>query len=577
MPGSAEFVQRSVHALEAGALAVWIKRVLVAAVIIALAIVYLGRFRGLATAQAMDQAQIGRAIATGHGWHTNVIRPRAVGQLAAHGKNVSRRIYYDTYHAPLPPLVDAIALFPIKSHLKMTPATVTYAGDKAVAVMSILLFFASVAVLFFIARRLFDQRLALLACGLVLLCDALWQYSLSGLPQMLLLLLFNLTVYALAGAIEARNGGGFVGIWLAAVGAGFGLLALTHALTIWMFAAALVFCVFYFRPRGWAAGIVFATFAVIYTPWLLRNFIVCGNPGGVAIYSILDGLRYSEAGWMRHADLDLGGVGPGALRDRIATNLFVQTGRVFGYLGWSVVALMFFAGLLHAYKRRETSALRWMILTMWGGAVLGMAVYGINEEQGVAANQLHLIFIPVMTCFGLAFLLVQWNRLEIDFRLARLGFLALLYLLCALPMIFAMPWLAPWKPSVRWPPYVPPYIAVLNDWMKPDEIVASDMPWAVAWYADRRSLWVPDTLKTLTEFNDYNVLGGPVNGLYLTPVSGSQNTLGDILKGEYRDWATVILRGVNLEKFPLKWATLLGLDNECIFFSDHDRQHAPPP
>jgi hypothetical protein len=103
------------------------------------------------------------------------------------------------------------------------------------------------------------------------------------------------------------------------------------------------------------------------------------------------------------------------------------------------------------------------------------------------------------------------------------------------------------------------------------------MPWAVAWYADRRSLWVPDTLKTLTEFNDYNVLGGPVNGLYLTPVSGSQNTLGDILKGEYRDWATVILRSVNLEKFPFKWATLLGLENECIFFSDHDRQHASPP
>jgi Dolichyl-phosphate-mannose-protein mannosyltransferase len=251
MPGSAEFIQRSVHALEAGALAVWIKRGLVALAIIAVAIIYLWHFRGLATAQAMDQAQIGRAIATGHGWHTNVIRPRAVGQLAAHGKNVSQRIYYDTYHAPLPPLVDAIALFPIKSHLKMTSANVVYAGDKAIAVMSILLFFASIVVLFFIARRLFDQRLALLACGLVLLCDALWQYSLSGLPQMLLLLLFNLTVYGLARAIEARNGGGFVGIWLAAVGAGFGLLALTHALTIWMFAAALIFCVFYFQLGGW--------------------------------------------------------------------------------------------------------------------------------------------------------------------------------------------------------------------------------------------------------------------------------------------------------------------------------------
>ena len=230
---------------------------------------------------------------------------------------------------------------------------------------------------------------------------------------MLLLFLFNITMYILARAIEARNGGGFVGAWLAAAGVAFGLLALTHALTIWIFAGALIFSVFYFRPRGWATVIVLVSFAIIYTPWLLRNFIICGNPGGVAIFSILDGMRFSEAGWMRHVDLDLTGVGPGALRDRIATNLLAQTGHLFGYFGWSVVAVMFFAGLLHSFKRTETSALRWMVLTMWCGAVVGMAVYGIREEQGVAANQLHLIFAPVMTCFGLAFLLVQWNRLEI--------------------------------------------------------------------------------------------------------------------------------------------------------------------
>lgn len=576
MPGSADFVQRAVHTLEAGGLAVWIRRSLILVAIVALAGFYLWHFRGLATSQAMDQAQIGRAIASGQGWRTNVIRPRAIGQLQGHGKN-AQRVYYDTYHAPLPPLVDAIALFAVKSQWKMTPTDIVYAGDKAIAAMSILLFFASILVLFFIARRLFDQRLALLACGLVIICDALWQYSLSGLPQMLLLFLFHLTVYALVRAVAAKNGGGFVGFWLAAVGAGFGLLALTHALTIWMFVAALIFFIFFFRPRGWAAIIVLATFLIIYTPWLLRNYLICGNPGGVALYSVLEGMGHPEAGWMRHVDLNLAGVGPRALRDKITSNLLGQTGRIFGYLGWSVVAMMFFVSLIHAFKRSETSVIRWMILAIWGGAVAGMAVYGISDEQGVAANQMHLIFVPLMTCYGLAFLLVQWNRLEIDFRLARIGFLTLLYLLCALPMIFALPWFAAWKPMVRWPPYVPPYIGILNDWMKPEEVIASDMPWAIAWYADRRSLWLPDTIKAFTDFNDYKILGGPVNGLYLTPVSGSQNTLGDILKGEYRDWAPVILRNVNLEKFPLKWATLLGFENECIFFSDHDRQRATTP
>jgi Dolichyl-phosphate-mannose-protein mannosyltransferase len=575
MSGSAEFVQRAVHALEAGTLAVWVRRSLLALVVIALAIYYFYDFRGLATSQGMDQAQIGRAIASGHGWRTNFARPDAIGQLQANGKNVAQRIWSDTYNAPLPPFVDAIALWPVKSHWQMSPTDLVYAGDKAIAAMSIVLFLLSVLVLFFTARRLFDRRLALLACGLVVLCDMLWQYSLSGLPQMLLLLLFNATIYALVRAVEAEYGGRRVDRWLAAVGVGFGLLALSHALTIWIFAGALIFCVFFFRPRGWTVLILLAAFTAIYAPWLIRNYIVCGHPGGVAIYSVLDGIRHSEAGWMRRINLDVEGIGPRNFRDKITTNFFSQWGHIFEYFGSSVVAMMFFAALLHPFKRTETAMLRWMILAMWGGAVVGMAIFGINEEEGLAANQLHLIFIPLMTCYGLAYLLVQWNRLGIQLSIARIAFLSLLYLLCALPAIFTLSWFAPPKGAIRWPPYAPPYIATLHNWMQPNEITASDMPWAIAWYADRRALWVPDTIKTFTDLSDYNVLGGPVNGLYLTPISGSQNKLADILKGEYKDWAPTILRSMTLEKFPLKWGTLLGVENECIFLSDHDREHAP--
>lgn len=575
MAGSAEFIQRLVHTLETGTPAIWIRRALVVAGIAALSLFYLmHEFRGLATSQGMDQAQIGREIARGHGWRTNFARPRSIGQLLAHGKDVPKKIWYDTYNAPLPPLVDAIALLPVKSHWKMTPQDITYAGDRAIAAMSILLFLLSVAVLFFIARRLFDQRLALMACSLVLLGDMFWQYSLSGLPQMLLLLFFNGTVYALVRAVEAQNGGGRVGAWLVLVGLGFGLLALTHALTIWIFASALVFCVFFFRPRGWAALIMLATFVIVYSPLLIRNYVLSGHPGGIAIYSVLAGVGHGEAGWMRRISPDMEGVGPMAFRDKIVGNFFSQSGHLFEYFGWSVVAVMFFAALLHVFKRRETEMVRWMILTMWIGAVAGMTIYGMNEEEGFGANQLHLIFVPIMTCFGLAYLLVQWNRLEIHLRLARIGFIGLLFLLCATPMLFTMPFFKPATPQIRWPPYVPPYIAVLNDWMNPGEITASDMPWAVAWYADRQALYMPETIKTLTDISDYRILGGPVYGLYLTPISGSQNSLGDILKGEYKEWAPVISRTVNLETFPLKWGVLLGLENECIFLSDHNRQQS---
>src|SRR6202011_4206243 len=124
--------------MEAGGLAIWIKRGLVVVVIFVVAFYYMWwQFRGLAASQAMDQAQIGRAIASGHGWRTNFVRPRAIGQMQAHGKNVAQKIWSDTYNAPLPPLIDAIALWPVKSHSQMSMRDLVYAGDKAIAAMSI--------------------------------------------------------------------------------------------------------------------------------------------------------------------------------------------------------------------------------------------------------------------------------------------------------------------------------------------------------------------------------------------------------------------------------------------------------
>src|SRR5947209_15484716 len=117
MPGSAEFVQRMVHALETGAASTWMRRSLALVGVAALSFVFLYNFRGLATSQAMDQAQIGRAILFGQGWHSNYARPLAVDRLQRHGREVQRRLWVDTYNAPLAPLVDAFALFPVRSRL----------------------------------------------------------------------------------------------------------------------------------------------------------------------------------------------------------------------------------------------------------------------------------------------------------------------------------------------------------------------------------------------------------------------------------------------------------------------------
>src|SRR5256885_9553399 len=165
MPGSEEFIQSAVHALEAGGLVVWVKRVALAFAIIAIVVVHMYQFRGLSTSQGMDQAQIGRAIASGGGWGTKMARPLAVQQLQAHGKDVAKNIWFDTYNAPLPPFVDAIALLAVKTPWKKDTHTLHYAGDKAVALMAMLFFICSGPGFVFSPPPLFGSRLACFCLG----------------------------------------------------------------------------------------------------------------------------------------------------------------------------------------------------------------------------------------------------------------------------------------------------------------------------------------------------------------------------------------------------------------------------
>jgi glycerol-3-phosphate dehydrogenase len=101
---------------------------------------------------------------------------------------------------------------------------------------------------------------------------------------------------------------------------------------------------------------------------------------------------------------------------------------------------------------------------------------------------------------------------------------------------------------VNWPPYVPTFINTVSNWIEPDEVLCSDMPWATAWYGGRVSLLLPATVKQFITIHDYKYLGGPVNGLYLTPVSGDRPWISGIAKGDYREWATFIMRTADLSR-----------------------------
>ena len=214
-------VQAFIHALEEGG---WVSRIRLILLLAAIATIYiiviLTQFKGLDNEKGMDQAQIGRQLASGHGFTTKMIRPISYGQFNKHIGFYPSGDLPDVYNAPLNPFLDSAILRFTKSTWTMTDKDIVYPSDRAIAGISLLLFIFSVGINFTVAKRLFDRRLALLAMGLILICDNFWSFAMTGLPQNMMVLIFSLVNYCLVRAIENRDEERRTIVWLGLSGVG---------------------------------------------------------------------------------------------------------------------------------------------------------------------------------------------------------------------------------------------------------------------------------------------------------------------------------------------------------------------
>jgi hypothetical protein len=568
-------VQSAVHSLDQGPFALIIKAGMFGVLIVALTLLYLFvQFKGLDNSSAMDQAQIARNLADGKGFTTGYIRPLALGIVSQRSGGegaVDVSHFPDFFQSPLNPWINSFTLRMVKSGWKMKATDILYIGDRMVALTSMIFFILSVGVWYFVMVRLFDSRLALFACASVLLTDLMWQFSLSGLPQMLVLFLFSLAILATLLAMEARQKEqlGLMIAWLIGAGAALGLMTLAHGLSFWIFLGWMIFAGFYFRPRGLAALAALAAYLLVVSPWLVRTYQVCGNPFGLAVYEAFFPARPDET-YLRNNTVRLGGSGT-SLKGKARTGILQQVEQITPFLGLNIAAGAFFLALFHPFRSRKTSMFKWCILSMWLCLVLGMAFY--RPSGAVSENQLHVLFIPLFIGYGMAFLFVLWGRLELGSPLLRIVFISTLLFVCAIPMLLNL--FGGDKTRIQWPPYVPPLIGVLGDWFGEDEMICSDMPWAVSWYAGRKSLLLPTSVSEFNRLHDYNLTVQPIHGLYLTPITGNKRLFADIYKGLYKDWAPLITRPPQLKGFPFSAYTPLPIEGECIIFADRDRWSQP--
>lgn len=565
-------------------------------------------FKGLSHAKGMEQAVIARELSRGNGFSTKVIKPAAIQLFntkkkddhyftkIVEGKTETAGNIPDTYHAPLNPWLNSLALRAMVSMNKsfnwrtndagepdfwtLPAGKLTHIADQTIAGLSILFFFGAIVLNYFTIKWLFDERLAVIMAVVLLLCQHFWDFATTGLPQLLLLFLFSGAMMCFTRAMLSKERMSASLLWLAGAGAFFGLMALAHPITLWMLLGAIVYLCISYRPVGVHAAVLVAVCGLFFIPWMMRNSSVCGDATGLSFATKDFQIRGTESQIMRTLAKPDESIQPSSRFTKLPAQIIGQLDSLYLRLGKVPTALFFFLALFHSFRKRETRSIRWALLWMWLTAVLGMAFFGYMDYDLIArheANDIHMLFIPLFGAYGLALLLNMWSRVEVEgrpisnIRFANTAVTTLVVGLGAFPLVSR--YVAPAESQIVYPPYYPPYLADLADWYTEKDVICSDMPWGVAWYADRKSLWLPLALRDFQELNTFT-FNDRITGLLFTPVTGFRGLLSDVGAGEFSEWAGFIMRDAKVRNtFPLSVIKYLPIGRTIPYFlySDRDR------
>ncbi len=530
-------------------------------------------FRGLNSPHAMDQAQIAREIARGNGFTTKVIRPLDYQENTEHQKSVIPYTrFQDTYHSPLNPLLNA-AVFKIIGaddfeHWKMSKKEIVFPLDRVVAAISTICFLLSIGVTYLLILRIFDPKIAGVTAVLMLFCETFWNYSLSGLPQMLMLLMFTCGIYFAYRAVEDSSEGRVPLSSAIIAGIFFTLLAMTHYLTVWIALGYIIYAAIAFRPRGVVGVSILITLIIPSVFVMLRNYDISGTPFGAAFYNLCNGIGGDKESFALRSSVPPDLINYGFFTTSLRS-ILVQTTDIIPFLGGIVVAPLFFLSLLYPFKRQSIANFRWALLSMFSISALGLAFFGVSSDD-LDPNQTHLLFAPVMTAYGLAFVSILWNKLPVVINTPMIRNLhhVIIIIICALPLILSIPHKIIvglyWKDKggiPQWPPYYAPAQNLgLNKWLTESQICVSDQPWAVAWYSDRISIWLPTNRKDFIKHQTIaDSLATPISGILISPSSHGSDIISEVIK-ENKDFASLILDG----------QVLAATENETLSIANDD-------
>lgn len=523
-----------------------------AALVMALVQVFI-TFRGLSSAEGMNQAQLARQIVRTGSYQSMVVEPYAWAQMESAGIKPSPLAMPETVQPPLQPLLWSGVFRLLKSRLTYNPAEngAVFLMDRVVAFAGVCWYLLTIYFTHGAARRLFDEQVAAIAAIGLLVCEPAWEMMVSGAPRALLVVLFALAfrLYAAAAhrAIEGR--GTFVTMSL--LGIVCAAMVLTHWMAMWV-VLGIVIGVAAFLP-GKKSGVVpvvlFPSLAL--AAWGWWNVQLCGDPlGGVKALLQAQSSTMAYGSLLRDFTASTPTVQVDDLLRHLGMNWQSQLSHFYAHLGFVVPALLFFVALMHRFRKEDAASARWLVAVVFVCVALGMGLLGLPEHEN-DDNDLYIVLMPAMSTFGAAMLVVLWSRFQMkgDF-LARWGGALAALLITALPMAVNFPVLLKFgltmggKIPPHWPPFLPERASVLRLLTEKNEYVFSDSPAFVAWYADVPCVNLPVQRADYTAMKaEAEARGAKLAGFVMTPVSAKVERITDVFSGPYSEWRDLIIRG----------------------------------
>lgn len=476
------------------------------AVVFALAVAFLylvyqaTQFRDLTDISALDYAQVARNFARGDGFTTKLIRPLVLGDL----KQPSIDRCPEVTMAPLHPGLMGV-------FFKAFGAT-----DRSAAWCCGLWFMLTCAVTYLLALRVFNRPVAVLATIIVATDAALLRYAVSGLETSLLTLLVTLLLAVLYFHWESDRAR--LGL-SAAAGLLVGLIYLTDYPWIALFIPVLILVWANAREKGGllnALAFVIVCMIVI-APWTIRNFSLTGNLLPYRCTEAAMGTLSYPANtlYRSFAPPEFNGVvryAAGAPREmyvKARGNLMQLLPLVAG-LGGLFVGAFFWVAVLVPFGGEGFSRARYvlygtLLLLMVTLSVLGMTGRSLAPFGPVAVVTAMALFTSLLDR--------RVARMEsrAQGRWRNLG-IALLLIVHLAPLALTM--VPGFGSDFNQGTQLQRAAGELNTMLPDGGPVIADMPWAVAWYADRPAIWLPYRTLDVRRMEDKV---GRVNYMLLTP------------------------------------------------------------